>query len=112
MTGKTLYSVATAALQDPVKAAGVTPMTVATTHPADGLWIDAADHVYVTNPETNSVEMADRPGAALKTLVKDDRLLARHLQRGAGRGHLRQRLAHPGQSLVQAASQDDTFGLV
>ena len=74
LTGKTLYSVPTFLLQDPARAAGAKPTTVATTHPADGLWIDAAGHLYVTNPETNAVEMAERPGAALKTLVKDDRL--------------------------------------
>ncbi len=74
LTGKTLYSLPTSVLQDPTTAAGAKPTVVATTHPADGLWIDAANHLYVTNPETNSVEVAEKPGAALKTLVKDDRL--------------------------------------
>ncbi len=74
LTGRTLYSLPTSVLQDPSRAASARPTTVATTHPADGLWIDAAGHLYVTNPETDSVEMAERPGAALKTLVKDARL--------------------------------------
>ena len=74
LTGKTLYSVPTAALQDPAKSTGTKPETVATTHPADGLWIDAAGRFYVTNPETDSVDMAERPGAPLRTLVKDRRL--------------------------------------
>ena len=74
LTGKTLYSLPTSVLQDPAQAAQAKPTTVATTHPADGLWIDAADHFYISNPEENSVEMADRPGGALKTLVKDARL--------------------------------------
>ena len=74
LTGRTLYSVPTADLQDPGRAAGVRPMVVAITHPADGLWIDAVGHLYVTNPETNAVEMAERPGAPLQTLVRDDRL--------------------------------------
>ena len=74
LTGRTLYSLPTAVLQDPAKAARARPTVVATTHPADGLWIDAAGRLYVTNPEANAVEVAARPGAALKTLVKDDRL--------------------------------------
>ncbi len=72
LTGKTLYSLPTAAAQDPAQS--VKPTTVATTHPADGLWIDAAGHFFITNPEQNSVEVADKPGEGLRTLVKDDRL--------------------------------------
>ncbi len=74
LTGDTLYSLPTSVLQDPAQSAHAQASKVATTHPADGLWIDAAGHFYVTNPEQNSVEMAERPGLPLKTLVKDARL--------------------------------------
>ena len=74
LTGKTLYSLPTAVLNDPGRAAGARPTKVATTHPADGLWIDAAGRLYVSNPEENAVEVADHPGAPLRTLVKDARL--------------------------------------
>lgn len=77
LTGKTLYAVPTAALRD----ANATPARlgaalrrVGETHPADGFWMDRAGRFFVTNPETNAVEMADRPGAPLRVLVRDDRL--------------------------------------
>ena len=74
-TGKTLYSIPTAVLQDPAMAANAAQSitTVQITHPADGLWIDAAGKLYVTNPGQNSVEIGT-PGAPLQTLVQDPRL--------------------------------------
>ena len=74
LTGKTLYSLPTEVLNDPARSASARPATVATTHPADGFWIDAAGRFYVSNPEGDAVEVADRPGAPLRTLVKDARL--------------------------------------
>ena len=74
LTGKTLYSLPTEVLNDPARSASARPSVVATTHPADGLWIDAADHLYVTDPEHDAVQVADRPGAPLRTLVRDARL--------------------------------------
>ncbi len=74
-TGKTLYSLPTAVLQDQAMAASAAQSirTVQITHPADGLWIDAGGRMYVTNPSENSVEAA-MPGAPLQTLVQDARL--------------------------------------
>jgi sugar lactone lactonase YvrE len=76
LVGKTLYRIATTSLQN----AGLTPSqlsakveTVQTTHPADGLWIDSLDRLYVTNPEDNSIETA-MPGKALTKLAADPRL--------------------------------------
>ncbi|SER22714.1 Major royal jelly protein [Faunimonas pinastri] len=76
LTGKTLYSIPTGVLRD----ASLKPSVVAdkvrkvgTTHPADGLWIDGAGKLYVSNPAANSVEMGE-PGGDLKVLVQDDRL--------------------------------------
>ncbi len=74
LTGKTLYSLPTEVLNDPARAQFASPTVVGTTHPADGLWIDAAERFYITDPEHDAVEVADRPGAPLKVLVKDARL--------------------------------------
>jgi sugar lactone lactonase YvrE len=76
LVGKTLYRITTislrnAALTAPQLSAKVE--TVQTTHPADGLWMDSLDQLYVSNPEQNSVEAA-MPGKALTTLVSDPRL--------------------------------------
>jgi sugar lactone lactonase YvrE len=76
LIGKTLYRVPTASLLD----AHLTPAQlsakvepVQTTHPADGLWIDSQNRLYITNPEADSVESA-MPGKPLTTLVRDKRL--------------------------------------
>lgn len=76
LTGRTLYSLPTAVLQDPVRAAnaGAFVRAVGTTHVADGLWLDRAGRFFVTDPERDSVEMAAGPGAPLTTLVRDPRL--------------------------------------
>jgi sugar lactone lactonase YvrE len=76
LAGKTLYRVPAAALLD----AHLTPAQlsakvarVQTTHPADGLWIDQQNRLYVTNPENDSIESA-MPGTPLVTLAQDKRL--------------------------------------
>lgn len=76
LTGRTLYSVPTAVLQDPVRSAnaGAVVRRVGTTHVADGLWLDRAGRFFVSNPEQSSVETAAAPGAPLTTLVRDPRL--------------------------------------
>jgi sugar lactone lactonase YvrE len=71
-TGKTVYSIPTVVLQDPKLAATAQATPAATTHPADGLWIDAAGRFFVTNPAENSIEIADHVGAQLTLLIKDD----------------------------------------
>jgi sugar lactone lactonase YvrE len=77
LVGKALYRVPTASLLD----AHLTPAQlsakverVQASHPADGLWIDSQNRLYVTNPETDSIESA-MPGKALTTLARDKRLL-------------------------------------
>ncbi|WP_184520838.1 SMP-30/gluconolactonase/LRE family protein [Muricoccus pecuniae] len=77
LTGRTLFSIPTAALRDARLSPdrlGAQVRRVAGTHVADGLWIDAAGRLYVTNPETSAVEMAPAPGQPLSVLVRDDRL--------------------------------------
>ena len=46
---------------------------VATTHVADGLWMDRAGYLFITNPAENSVDMR-APGGQTTTVAKDDRL--------------------------------------
>jgi len=74
LTGDTVYSVPTADLNDPKRAKSVQPTAVAKTHPADGLWIDAAGQFFVSNPSEDAVEIADKVGAPLRTLFKDKRM--------------------------------------
>jgi sugar lactone lactonase YvrE len=74
LTGKTVYALPTAVMQDPTKAAHARPVKVATTHAADGLWIDAAGRFFVTNPGEDSIEVADKVGGPLRLLVKDKRM--------------------------------------
>ncbi|WP_313549818.1 L-dopachrome tautomerase-related protein [Pseudomonas sp.] len=74
LTGKTVYSLPTHILQDPLKAAAAKPSKAMTTHAADGLWIDAAGRFFVTNPADNSIEVAEEVGAPLKQLLKDERM--------------------------------------
>jgi sugar lactone lactonase YvrE len=76
LTGRTLYKIETAVLQDETLSdqdLGRRVARVATTHPADGLWMDSSGELYVSNPETNGIESA-RPGQPLKTILTDPRL--------------------------------------
>lgn len=77
LTGKSLYAVPTAVLRDlnaPAARIGAAVRKVGETHPADGFWMDVAGRLYVTNFETDAVEVAERLGAALQVLVRDERL--------------------------------------
>jgi sugar lactone lactonase YvrE len=57
LTGKTLYSIATAKLTKSTSAADIKAAvkTVGTTNVADGLWMSKAGILYITSPEDNSV---------------------------------------------------------
>ncbi|WP_426957067.1 SMP-30/gluconolactonase/LRE family protein [Muricoccus radiodurans] len=77
LTGRTLYRVPTAALRDaslPPDRLGVQVERIGQTHVADGLWLDAANRLYVTNPETSAIEVATAPGAPLVVLAQDPRM--------------------------------------
>lgn len=75
LTGRTLYRIATTALDDPrlsdqalasrVERAGVT-------EPTDGLWIDARGRMYLSAIEQDAVHVRD--GDRITTLVQDKRL--------------------------------------
>ncbi|MFC7737380.1 hypothetical protein ACFQX4_16365 [Roseomonas sp. GCM10028921] len=77
LTGRTLFSIPTAALRDARLSPdrlGAQVRRVDGTHVADGLWINAAGRLHVTNPGTSAVEMAPAPSQPLSVLVRDDRL--------------------------------------
>ena len=74
LTGETLYSTPTAVLRDPSRATTAKATAVAKTHVTDGLWMDGAGRLFLTNPGASSVEMAERPGAPLRTIAQDARL--------------------------------------
>ena len=78
LTGKTLYRIATATLQD----ASLTPAqvsakveTVSSSEPTDGLWQDKSGKLFFTAPQKNAIDTQE-PGAKERhLLVKDPRLV-------------------------------------
>jgi pimeloyl-ACP methyl ester carboxylesterase/sugar lactone lactonase YvrE len=74
LTGKTLYSIDTALLQqgrgEQDRAAGV--KTVAQTHVADGLWMSKAGVLYLTSPTDYSIKRL--AGSTVETVLTDKRL--------------------------------------
>jgi len=76
LVGQTLYRVPTAALIDaklpPARVAAAVER-VAQTHVADGLWMDKAGYLFITNPAENAVDMR-APDGTTTTVAKDDRL--------------------------------------
>jgi sugar lactone lactonase YvrE len=75
LDGDTLYSIPSAVLESETAArsAAASIRTVAKTQPADGLWIDANDDLFVTDPTRNQVEIGSI-GGPFSTLVTDPRL--------------------------------------
>ncbi len=76
LTGRTLYRLPTAVLNDPT----LTPARlvaaierVGTTGVADGLWMDRAGRLYVTSPEDDALKLRNADGS-LTTVVQDKRL--------------------------------------
>ncbi|MCU1232374.1 MAG: hypothetical protein JWP63_341 [Candidatus Solibacter sp.] len=77
LAGATIYRIATSLLRDEratpdALARGVEK--VAKTFPADGLWMDAEDRLYLSNLNANSVSRLLKNGK-VETLVSDPRLL-------------------------------------
>lgn len=74
LTGKTLYSIATAKLRPGVsegdRSAAVT--TVATTHVADGMWMSKSGILYLTSPGDYSIKRLN--GKTVETVLSDRRL--------------------------------------
>lgn len=75
LDGDTLYSIPSGVLERvSARASGTGAVKIVErTHPADGLWTDATDRLYVTNPTNDSVEIGTF-GGRLRTLVADPRL--------------------------------------
>ena len=76
LTGKTLYSLPTSAIND----AGLSPadlaakvVKVGTTNVADGLWADKKNNLYITAPEEDALKRRT-PDGKLETVVRDKRL--------------------------------------
>lgn len=74
LTGRTLYSIATARLCKDTPASEIESAVtrIGTTVVADGLWMSSTDALYVTSPADNAVKCWT--GSALETVVSDDRL--------------------------------------
>ena len=78
LTGKTLYRIATATLQD----ASLSPdqvsakvETVSPSEPNDGLWQDGSGSYYFTAVQDGAIETQDPGAKTRKMLVKDPRLV-------------------------------------
>ena len=79
LTGKTLYRVPTAALNDAKltsKDVEAKVEKVSLNGVADGLWINGKDQMFITSPEDNSVKVRNLKDAkaAASVLIKDDQL--------------------------------------
>ena len=74
LTGKTLYSIATAKLRGNVSEAdrGAAVKTVAQTHVADGLWMSRAGVLYLSSPTDYSITRLN--GAVVEPVLTDRRL--------------------------------------
>lgn len=75
LTGKTLYRLATEALDNPLlseKGLEARVERAAETEPTDGLWIDRQGRLYLSSIEQNAVKI--REGDRTTTLVQDSRL--------------------------------------
>ena len=74
--GTKLYRLPVALLTDaavpPARLAAAVE-TFAPSHVADGLWMDEAGYLFITDPTSNSVEMR-APGGQVTTVARDDRL--------------------------------------
>jgi sugar lactone lactonase YvrE len=76
LTGRTLYRLPVSALTDATlteEMLGGMVEKVGETGVADGLWMDAADNLYVTSPEDNALKLR-RPDGSMATVVRDDHL--------------------------------------
>ncbi len=76
LDGKTLYRIPTSAMTaatSPAKTKAAV-QKVAETHVADGLWMDKAGYLFITNPGNNSVDMR-APDGKTTTVAKDPRLV-------------------------------------
>jgi sugar lactone lactonase YvrE len=74
LTGKTLYRIATVGIQDAAAAAHARPETVATTEPADGLWMGENDEIYLSSLASNAVKVVNPGDGSVRQVLTDSRL--------------------------------------
>ncbi len=78
LTGKTLYRIATAALNDaalPADQLAAKVEKVSDSAPNDGLWQDKTGKLYFTAIQDNAIETQEPGGGPRSVLVKDPRLV-------------------------------------
>ncbi len=73
LVGRTLYRVPTGVLVEPGADAGARVERVATTHVADGLWMDKRGRLFITDPAANGVRMR-APDGTTRLVAQDARL--------------------------------------
>lgn len=73
LVGRTLYRVRTSALLDASADVGAGVERVATTHVADGLWMDGQGYLFITDPAANGVRMR-APDGTTRMVAQDARL--------------------------------------
>jgi sugar lactone lactonase YvrE len=74
LTGKTLYRLPTSSIQSTAAAAQARPEKVATTEPADGLWTDENDEIYLSSIADNAVKVINPADGSVRRLLTDSRL--------------------------------------
>ena len=74
LTGKTLYRVATSAIQSAAAAGQARPEKVATTEPADGLWTGEKDEIYLSSIASNAIKVINPADGSVRQLLTDSRL--------------------------------------
>jgi sugar lactone lactonase YvrE len=74
LTGKTLYRLATSAIQSAAAAMQARPEKVATTEPADGLWTGQKDEIYLSSIANNAVKVVNPADGSVRQLLTDSRL--------------------------------------
>ena len=74
LTGKTLYRIPTASIQNAAAAANARPEKVGTTEPVDGLWTGKNDEIYLSSIADNAVKIINPADGSVRQLIKDSRL--------------------------------------
>jgi len=74
LTGKTLYRIATSAIQSAAAASQARPEKVATTEPVDGLWTGQKDEIYLSSIANNAIKVVNPADGSVRQLLTDSRL--------------------------------------
>jgi sugar lactone lactonase YvrE len=74
LTGKTLYRIATSAIQSAAAAGQARPEKMATTEPVDGLWTGDNDEIYLSSIGNNAIKIVNPADGSVRQLLTDSRL--------------------------------------